>query len=220
MPITKGNLDSQSVNQEMEVLEIPPLVKDGNLGKYVFLYDYETNIFTPEANSIMQNMPLGGAPTPLPKGSSFTLKYSKGDVVNVVDFRKIINDKGITTIDKSGLVINVPVYVKPKGVTPQSFAPTFIIDNSQGSLQKVAESTPITTKLGIGFGKNPNPKMQPVLDNPITTNPTPTPSPTPVISNGVEDTSPYTGFFSDTNNLLLVGVVLVIGYLLINDKNE
>ena len=221
MALTKTNLDAQPINQEMEVLEIPPLVKDGNLGKYVFLYDFQTNIFTAEANAIMQSMGDGGALTPLPKDSSFTLKYSKGDVVNVVDFRKIINEKGITTIDKSGLVINVPVYVKPIGKTSQSFAPTLIIDNSQGLLQKVAESTPLTTKFGVGFGKNPNPKTQPISDKPVSPNPTPTTN--PVVTNGVQDTSTSGGignFLNDKNNLVIVGVVLVIGYLLFNDKSE
>ena len=216
------NLDAQPINQEMEVLEIPPLVKDGNLGKYVFLYDFQTTIYTPEANSIMQSMPVGGAPTPLPKGSSFTLKYSKGDVINVIDFRKIINEKGVSTLDRSGLVTPVPIFVKPRGgISPQSFSPTLTIDNNNGWLQKVAESTPLTTKFGVGFGKNPNPKTQPVLDNPVT--PTPTPTTNPVVTNGVQDTSTsgsIGNFLNDTNNLLIVGVVLVIGYLLINDKSE
>ena len=237
MALTKRNLDAQPVNQEMEVLEIPPLVKDGNLGKYVFIYDFQTTIYTPEANAIMQSMPLGGAPTPLPKDSSFTLKYSKGDVVNVVDFGKIINNKGVLEVDRNKLIVNVPIYVKPIiKPTPvndsvamaemnKSFLPTVTIDNSCNTLQKVAESTPITTKFGVGFGKNPNPKMQPILDNPVNPNPTPTPSPTPnpIIANGVQDTSTngnIGNFLGDTNNLLIVGVVLVIGYLLLNDRSE
>jgi hypothetical protein len=216
MALTKTKLDSSSPMQEMEVLEIPPLVKDGDLGKYVFLYDFQTNILTPEAEQLLASMPLGGSGIALPKGSSFTLKYSKGDVVNVVDFRKLINDKGVTTTDKSGLVIKVPIYVKPIGGSLKGFAPTITIDNYNGWLEKVAESTPVTTKLGQNFGKNLNPKMQPVLDNPVT----PPPTDTPVVTNGVQDSAETKSFFDDKNNLLMIAGVLLIGYLLLNDKSE
>jgi len=220
--------------EDLEILELPPIVKNGNLGKYIFLYDFQTTIYSEEAHNIMKISSVGGAFN-LPKGSFFDLKYSKGDIINVVDFGKTINNKGALEVDRNKLIVNVPIYVKPIiKPTPvndsvamaemnKSFLPTVTIDNSFNTLQKVAESTPITTKFGVGFGKNPNPKTQPVLDNPVTPNPNPTPTgttTTPVVTNGVQNTEETKGFFDDKNNLIMVGVILLVGYLLLDNKAE
>ena len=42
----------------------------------------------------------------------------------------------------------------------------------------------------------------------------------PVITNGVQDTTETESFFDDKNNLLMIAGVLLIGYLLLNDKSE
>jgi hypothetical protein len=230
MAITKSQLINQRANSvrdlvgnELEATEIAPIVKDKELGKYVFIYDYEVNIFTPEAEQIMAQKGFG-VPYSLPKGSSFTLKYSKGDVVDVVDFKKYNNEKGVPVANKKVMLINVPKYVKPIGGV-KGFSPTVIVDNSLLTwLQKVPNTTPLTTKLGVNFGANINPKTKPVIDKPVTPTPTDTPTPTPtdtpVIMNGVEDTTETKSFFDDKNNLLMIAGVLLIGYLLFNDKSE
>lgn len=214
--------NTQSLNKQsltpvvnLEATVIQPIVKDGNLGKYVFLYDFQTNIFTTEAELIMASMPDGGAPKPLPKGSSLTLKYSKGDVVDVVDFKKYNNDKGVLVVDKKIMIINVPKYVKPIGGI-KGFKPNLEISNYDGFLRKVADTTPVTIKLGQNFGKNLNPKTKPVLDNPVL----PPPTDNPVVINGVQDTAETKSFFENKNNLLMIAGVLLIGYLLLNDKSE
>lgn len=218
MPIRKSILENQELSpiKNLEVAEISPIVKDGNLGKYVFLYDYQKEIFSPEAEQIMEQKG-DGVPYNLPKESFYNLKYSKGDVVNVVDFRKFINDKGVTTIDKSGLVVNVPLYVKPIGGF-KGFSPTITIDNQTSNfnnssfnwLQKVPDNTPVSTKLGVNFGNNQRPDMKPVLDSPTT----------PVVTNGVQNTAETKSFFDDKNNLIIIAGVLILGYLLLNDKTE
>jgi hypothetical protein len=116
------------------------------------------------------------------------------------------------------MLINAPKYVKPIGGV-KGFSPTVIIDNSLLTwLQKVPDTTPLTTKLGVNFGANINPKTKPVIDNPVT--PTPTPTDTIVVVNGIEDTTETKSFFDDKNNLLMIAGVLLIGYLLLNDKSE
>jgi len=210
---------------DLEATEIIPIDKETGLGKYVFLYDYEKEIFSPEAEKIMMQKGIG-VPYNLPKESFYNLKFSKGDVVNVVGFRKYFNDKGVFIVDKKVMLINVPKYVTPIG-GDKGFKPTVEVNNSEDFLQKVVETTPLTTKLGQNFGKNLNPKFKPVYDNPVTPpnpNPTPTPTPTPtdtiVVVNGIEDTTETKSFFDDKNNLLMIAGVLLIGYLLLNDKSE
>ena len=216
-------INEQSIRpiEDLEILELPPLVKDGNLGKYVFLYDYEKEIFSPEAEQIMEQKGIG-VPYNLPKESFYNLKFSKGDVVDVVDFRKYNNDKGVPVVDKKVMLINVPKYVTPIGGL-KGFKPTVEVNNYDGFLQKVVETTPLTSKFGVGFGKNLNPKFKPVYDNPVTPTPTPTPTgttTTPVVTNGVQDTTETKSFFDDKNNLIMVGVLLLVGYLLLDNKSE
>jgi hypothetical protein len=202
--------------------QINPLVKDGSLGKYVFLYDYATTIYTPEAEAIIQNSD-DGTPINLPKDSFYDLKYSKGDVVDVIGFKKTMNEKGVPNIDRNILVIEVPKYVKPITLSPsqsqiniseidlnkKSFAPAIFVDNSTlGWLQKVVDATPLTQKLGVGFGKNLNPKSKPKIDEDVI-----------VIKNGVEDVESKS-FLGDKNNLLLIGGILLLGFLLLNNKSE
>jgi hypothetical protein len=226
MALTKSQLVNQQiltpvrdlVTTELEATEIIPVDKETGLGKYVFLYDYQVTIYNMEAKLLLDV-------TSLPENSFYTLKYSKGDVVDVVAFGMGYNDKGVPVENKSLLVIKVPKYVKPIGGF-KGFSPTITIDNNNGWLQKVAESTPFKNKLGVNFGANINPKFKPVYDNPVTPpnpNPTPTPTPTtetPVVINGVEDTTETKSFFDDKNNLLMIAGVLLIGYLLLNDKSE
>ena len=228
--LIKQELSPVAQMEVMEVMEIPPLVKNGTTGKYVFLWDYQTTIYSEEAHNIMKTSPVGSAFN-LPKGSFYDLKYSKGDIVNVVDFGKLINDKGVLVVDKNKLIVNVPIYVKPIiKPTPvndsvamaemnKSFLPTVTIDNSLNTLQKVADNTPVTVKLGVDFGKNPNPALPtpPVKSQPL---PAPTPTDTPVVTNGVQNTEETKGFFDDKNNLIMVGVILLVGYLLFDNKTE
>jgi hypothetical protein len=207
--------------KDMNVAKIPPLnvATTSENGKYVFLYDYEKAIFSLEAEQIMNQKGIG-VPYNLPKESFYNLKFSKGDVVDVVDFRKYNNDKGVPVVDKKVMLINVPKYVTPIGGL-KGFKPTVEVNNYDGFLQKVVESTPLTLKLGQNFGKNLNPKFKPVYDNPATPTPTPTgTTTTPVIVNGLEDTTETKSFFDDKNNLLMIAGVLLIGYLLLNDKSE
>ncbi len=217
MALIKSNItNEQLLNpvRDLEVIEIPPLVKEGVLGKYVFIYDYEKEIFSPEAEKIMKQKGIG-VPYNLPKESFYNLKFSKGDVVDVVDFKKYNNDKGVPFVDKKIMLINVPKYVKPIGGI-QGFKPTLEVNNYDGFLQKVPDTTPLTTKFGVNFGTNTNPKYKPVLDNPVNPNPTDT----PVVVNGVQDTTETESFFDDKNNLLMIAGVLLIGYLLLSDKSE
>ena len=181
------------------------------------MYDYEKEIFSPEAEQIMEQKGIG-VPYNLPKESFYNLKFSKGDVVDVVDFRKYNNDKGVPVVDKKVMLINVPKYVTPIGGL-KGFKPTVEVNNYDGFLQKVVESTPLTTKLGQNFGKNLNPKFKPVYDNPVTPTPTGTTT-TPVVTNGVQDTTETKSFFDDKNNLIMVGVLLLVGYLLLDNKSE
>ena len=238
MAVVKANWTNEvykSPNTKVNLAEtIPPLVKNGTLGKYVFLYDYDVTIYTPEAQKIMSSSPIGQSYT-LPVGSFYNLRYSKGDVVNVIG---LDGYKTATPSSPNGsvfqtnpnlLIINVPRYVTPVATTntsdvpvdlSKSFAPTVTIDNSLNDwLQKVADSTPETSKFGVNFGKNLNPKIQPKTITPSPTPTTQTPT-TPVIVNGIEETSTDGGFFSDTNNLIMVAVVLVVGYLLLDNKTE
>lgn len=237
MALRNSNLTNQQTiipMTEMEVGEITPIVKDKRLGKYVFLYDYETTIYTNQAKTIMAQSKGNFT---LPPNSSLNLRYSKGDVVDVVKLG--LSNNGIGSIINNNLkIIDVPKFVKPLCTsltvatescpTPQSYSPTITIDSSLVSLKKVADSTPLTFKFGVNFGKNPNPKIQPVYDNTQTPKPKPTPTPNPtttptdriVVVNGMEDTTATKSFFDDKNNLLMIAGVLLIGYLLLNDKSE
>lgn len=220
--------------RDLEATELQPFVKDKRLGKYVFLYDYETTIYTNQAKTIMAQSKGNFT---LPANSSFNLKYSKGDVVDVVSLG--VNNNGVgLTVNGNLKIIDVPKFVKPLCTsltvatescpTPQSYSPTITIDSSLVSLKKVADSTPLTFKFGVNFGKNPNPKIQPVYNNTQTPKPKPTPIPNPtptptdriVVVNGMEDTTETKSFFDDKNNLLMIAGVLLIGYLLLNDKSE
>jgi hypothetical protein len=217
--------------RDLEILELPPLVKDGNLGKYVFLYDYEVTIYNMKAKMLLDGMPMGRKGVTLDKNSTYTLKYSKGDVVDVIAFGMSNNGGGVPVENKTLLVIKVPNYVKPITGFMEAFPATITIDNSTSKfnntslnwLQKVPDTTPLTTKLGVNFGANRYPTYKPVLDNPVTPNPNPTPTgttTTPVVTNGVQDTTETKSFFDDKNNLLMIVGVILIGYLLLNDKTE
>lgn len=225
-------IKSQLINEQLltpvtdlEVIEIQPLVKDGALGKYVFLFDYEITIYTNEAKTIMAQSKGNFT---LPPNSSLNLRYSKGDVVDVVKFGVDTDGIGNEKINSTLKIIDVPKFVKPLCTslssytescpTPQSYSPTITIDNSLGWLQKVVDSTPATFKLGKNFGSNPNPKIQTVSNNPVKQTPTPTHA--PVVVNRVEDTTETKSFFDDKNNLLMIAGVLLIGYLLLNDKSK
>jgi hypothetical protein len=206
--------------QEEEMIK--PIVKDRPTGKFVFLYDYETIIYTNEAKTIMAQ---SKGKFTLPANSSFNLKYSKGDVVDVVKLGVSMDGIGNQSIINDLKIIDVPKFVKPLCTsltsytencpTPQSYSPTITIDNNLGWLQKVADNTPLTLKLGTNFGKNPNPATPvklPPLETPTTDK--------PVITNGIQDTTETKSFFDDKNNLLMIAGVLLIGYLLLNDKSE
>jgi hypothetical protein len=215
MALTKSQLIN---NSPIEVVKSPAN------GKYVFLFDYEKTIYTPEAQELINNAPIGKTTT-LPANSFFNLRYSKGDVVDVtnVGLSKTIKDVNIPYLNKFAFRLKVPPYVKPleeEGVATLNgvkFTPFFVIDNTLGWLGKVSDSTPTTLKYGQNFGKNLNPKVIPVLDNPVTTTTT---TETPVVVNGVEDTTETESFFDDKNNLLMIAGVLLIGYLLLNNKSE
>jgi hypothetical protein len=227
MALTKSQLINNQILTPVRDLEIGeeliPVVKERPLGKFVFLFDYETTIYTNEAKTIMAQSKGNFT---LPPNSSFNLRYSKGDVVDVVKIG--VSNNGIGNIINNNLkIIDVPKFVKPLCTsltiatescpTPQSYSPTITIDNSLGWLKKVPDTTPATLKLGQNFGNNPFPKV--VVVNPTPT-PTPTPTDTPVVVNGVEDTTQTESFFDDKNNLLMIAGVLLIGYLLLNDKSE
>ena len=232
MALTKSQLINNQILtpiKDLEVAELPPyspieVVKSPANGKYVFLYDYEKTIYTPQAQEII-NKSSDGKPFTLPANSFYNLRYSKGDVVDVtnVGLSKTISDGIIPYLNKFAFRLKVPPYVKPleeEGVATLNgvkFTPFFVIDNTLGWLSKVSDSTPTTLKYGQNFGKNLNPKLKPVLDNLVT--PTPT-TETPVVVNGVEDTTQTKSFFDDKNNLLMIVGVLLIGYLLLNDKSE
>jgi hypothetical protein len=222
------DLTLESVNK---IEELSPLVKEGALGKYVFLYDYQVTIYNAEAQSLLNGMTLGGRGVTLPENSTYTLKYSKGDVVDVISFGKSNNDKGVPVENKSLLVIKVPKYVKPITGFMKAFPSTITIDNSTSKfnnvslnwLQKVADSTPISAKLGSDFGKNTRHDMVTVVNNTQTTNTTtstPIPTDTPIITNGVQDITEKSSIFDNKNNLLIIAGVLLVGYLLLNHKNE
>jgi hypothetical protein len=239
MAVVKANWTNgayKSPNTKVNIAEtIPPLniVTPPANGKYVFLYDYETTIYTPEAQGIISSSPVGSTNS-LPIGSSYNLRFSKGDIVNVV---KSNLSKEVTAstpnLNKFSFLIKVPPYVTPtqeytitdKGdilsvatKDGKKFNPFMSIDNNLGWLAKIADSTPFTPKLGKNFGKNLNPalpKSAKVTPTPTTQTPT-----TPVVVNGVEQESVDGGFFSDTNNLIMVAVVLVVGYLLLDNKTE
>ena len=216
--------------RDLEVVEMPPLnvVTPPEKGKYVFMYDYATTIYTPEAQDIMSNSPVG-SPYNLPAGSFFDLIYSKGDVVNVTNV-SLSKNANINSpyLNKFAFRLKVPAYVKPleqEGVVTLkggNFSPFMMIDNNLGWLNKVANTTPTTLKLGKNFGKNPNPALPtpPVKLAPLDP-PTPTgTTTTPVISNGVQNNEETKGFFDDKNNLIMVGVILLVGYLLFDNKTE
>lgn len=216
--INNQNIIPLEVNEELIFT-----VKERPLGKFVFLFDYETTIYTNEAKTIMAQSK--GNYT-LPPNSSFNLRYSKGDVVDVIKLG--VSDNGVgVTVNSDLKIIDVPKFVKPLCTsltnatescpTPQSYSPTITIDNSLGWLKKVPDSTPATLKLGQKFGNNPNPKVKPVLENPVTPMPT---TETPVVVNGVQDTTQTKSFFDDKNNLLMIAGVLLIGYLLLSNKSE
>ena len=220
MAISKTIAVLSSPVRDMEILEIPPLVKAGTLGKYQFLYDYQTTIYNTDANNIIANTPIGQSYT-LPVGSYYNLKYSKGDVVNVIGFKTSLDSTGATITDNKQLIINVPKYVKPIGGAT-GFLPTITIDNSTlGWLQKEPDTTPETVKLGVGFGNNTNPASLPDIVSPTTSNTqVVSTSNTPVVVNGIEDTTASTGFFSDTNNLIMLAVGIAVTFLLLVGKNE
>jgi hypothetical protein len=218
--------------KSLEEIDTPIIVQDLSklTGNFVFLYDYQTRIYSQEAKKIMEKSPIGTSYN-LPKGSFYDLKYSKGDVVYVVGLKNwesggskqiVIGTKELGGVlgeyDLNKLVLNVPIYVSPISKDDISgFLPTITIDNSKDIiLKKVADTIPVTAKLGQNFGNNPFPK---VVVNPTPT-PTPAPTNTPVVVNGVEDTTETESFFDDKNNLLMIAGVLLIGYLLLNNKSE
>jgi hypothetical protein len=232
MALTKSQLIKNQILNPIKDLEVAELLPPNSPiqvltppadGKYVFLYDYETTIYTPEAKEIMNKSSVG-KPFTLPANSFYNLRYSKGDVVDVtnVGLSKAITDGNIPYLNKFAFRLKVPPYVKPleeQGVMTLNgvkFTPFFVIDNSLGWLGKIADTTPVTLKFGKNFGENLNPKVKPVIDNPVT----PTTTDTPVVTNGVEDTTEAKSFFEDKNNLLMIAGVLLIGYLLLNDKSE
>lgn len=227
MALNRTQLNNQQILNpiiDLQATEILPLdvVTPPADGKYVFMYDYSTTIYTPEAQEIMRNSPVG-SPYNLPAGSFFDLIYSKGDVVNVTNVSLSKNtNPSIPYLNKFAFRLKVPPYVKPleqEGVVTLkggNFSPFMMIDNNLGWLNKVANTTPTTLKLGKNFGKNLNPKVQPVTP---TQTPTGTTT-TPVVTNGVEDTTETKSFFDDKNNLLMIAGVILIGYLLLNDKSE
>ena len=63
-----------------------------------------------------------------------------------------------------------------------------------------------------GFVKIPFDILKPLISTPSTDK--------PVITNGIQDTTETKSFFDDKNNLLMIAGVLLIGYLLLNDKSE
>jgi len=219
-PTEIKRINNQVLNP-LKDLEIPI---DPRLGKYVFLYDYETTIYTNEAKTIMAQSK--GNYT-LPANSSFNLRYSKGDVVDVVNLGFSNNGVGVV-VNEDLKIINVPKFVTPLCTaltvqtescpTPQSYSPFITIDNSLSKtfryLEKVPDTTPLTFKLGVGFGKNQRPDIVKGIKNPVK------PTDTIVVVNGVEDTTETKSFFDDKNNLLMIAGVLLIGYLLLNDKSE
>jgi hypothetical protein len=197
------------------------------IGKYVFLYDYQTTIYTPEAKQIIAK--AGSGKYTLPKGSSFKLKYSKGDVVDVVNLGRPVSSANSAPLPQSPnlLIISVPKFVTPIGGS-KGFVKMLTIDNTNGFLKKVANSTPVSVKYGTIFGKNPNPKATPAKPKSPTsttktttkTNTTPRASTGNTVSNGVAGKTEQKGFFDSKNNLIMVGVALVLGYLLFNSKSE
>jgi hypothetical protein len=223
---------------QMEAVEMPNLAQElvqslsKFTGSYVFLYDYQTRIYSQEAKKIMEKSPIGSSYT-LPKGSFYDLKYSKGDIVEVIGLQDwvsagskkiVIGSKqlagGVREYDLNKLVLRVPLYVKPistDALGAVGFLPTMTIDNSVDVILKKIPNTTPTKKLGVNFGNNPRPKV-------VYVNPTPTPTTgtttTPVITNGIQDTTETNSFFDDKNNLLTIAGVLLIGYLLLNNKSE
>ena len=195
--------------QEEEVIK--PIVKDTPTGKFVFLFDYETKLTLPDLSGLIGK---DGNPYPTPKNTSYTVKYSKGDVVKVISVGNSGNGN-VYVPNYNDLILNVPKYVSPTGYGINLFPPTIHIDNSIKTLQRVADNTPLTVRLGTNFGKNPNPATPvklPPLETPTTDK--------PVITNGIQDTTETKSFFDDKNNLLMIAGVLLIGYLLLNDKSE
>ena len=191
------------------------------IGKYIFLYDYQTTIYTLEARQIIAK--AGTAKYTLPEGSSYKLKYSKGDVVDVINLGRPVSPAKTAPLPPSPklLVINVPKFVTPSGGT-KGFSKIVTIDNTNGFLKKVDNSTPVTVYIGTNFGKNPNPKAVPEKPKANTpkTNTTPPASTGNAVSNQGADIPAEKGFFESRNNLIMVGVVLVVGYLLFNSKSE
>jgi hypothetical protein len=219
MALTKTMLiKEQSIRpiEDLEILELPPIVKDAPTGKFVFLFDYETKLTLPDLSGLIGK---DGNAYPIPKNTSYTVRYSKGDVVKVISVGNLLEKGNVYVPNYNDLILNVPKYVNPIGYGINLFPPTINIDNTIKTLQRVADNTPLTLRLGTNFGKNPNPatpvKLQP-LDPPTPTGTTTT----PVVTNGVQDTTETKSFFDDKNNLIMVGVVLLVGYLLLDNKSE
>jgi hypothetical protein len=215
---SSASMGAKTVVAPVEVLNNPLI------GKYVFVYDYQTTVYTPEARQIIAR--AGTAKYTLPKDSFFKLKYSKGDVVDVINFGRPASTANTAPLPPSPnmLVINVPKFVNPLGGT-KGFAKTLTIDNTNGFLKKVANSTAVSVKYGVNFGRNPNPKATTPAktNNPASTPKTNKPSTTSTgntPSNAVTAKTEQKGFFESKNNLIMVGVALVVGYLLFNSKSE
>lgn len=214
-----GSMGTKPVVTPVEALNNPLI------GKYIFVYDYQTTIYTPEAKQIIAK--AGTAKYTLPKGSFFKLKYSKGDVVDVVNFGRPVSNANTAPMPPSPnmLIIDVPKFVKPIGGT-KGFLKTITIDNTIGFLKKVANSTPVSVKYGLNFGKNPNPASvktnapASTTKGTTKTNTTSTTSTGNTSSKGVSDKAEQKGFFESKGNLIMVGVVIVVAYLLFSKKSE
>jgi hypothetical protein len=209
MALIKSELTNEQILtpiKNLEVADLPPystneIVTPVADGKYVFLYDYEKTIYTPQAQEIISKSSDGKSFT-LPANSFYNLRYSKGDVVDVTNVGlSTLASPSIPYLNKFAFRLKVPPYVKPieeQGVMTLNgvkFTPFFVIDNNLGWLGKVSDSTPTTLKYGQNFGKNLNPKAKYV-----TPTQTQTTTDTPVVVNGVEDTTETKSFFDDKNN--------------------
>lgn len=214
---TSSNTATASVQQAKsieQVIDAQPQSNQSRLGKYVFRFDYEKTIYNKEAIDIIRTAPVGQKYN-LPVGSFRKLKFSKGDVVDVVAFGKknVANSSGILQDDLRKKIIKTPSYIQPIGAG--GFSEIITIDDTQQWLQKVPNSTPITLETGVNFGQNLKPVYKPVAQNTTTT-----PDNTDTNTDAGSDLKQPKGFFDDRNDLIIVAGVLILGYFLLSNKSE
>jgi hypothetical protein len=139
--------------------------------------------------------------TTLEKNAKFTLTEDFGFYkVKPVKIDKYQSTKGEQVIIKKGSEVVGDLIEKP------------LLYNFERSNSNRGKYLLIKGISADGFVEIPLDILKPSISTPATDK--------PVITNGIQGITETKSFFDDKNNLLMVAGVLLIGYLLLNDKSE